>query len=331
MGKFIDWLQEEREMIVDVEQLRPIYDKFVRLRINDEIQVLRGAGKSSKEYGVFSYYYGRDARLGEIDRIIEKARKSCHVIRQKVQEKYRAQHVQSKLAEAISSLDQFSGYIEYHGHLHVKKSMMERIFLGNFNLEENNRIPLEKSSQQCNWYGGKHFGKGSLDAKFATMDRYLVKAMEDKAVAFGLQLAKGESAIPWEKRPPTFAVFRFDDEIGWDGWSGPPEEKNTRAIRVDGCQNSGRHSHPLVEKDGNCPSFHTYVVNEIINATRYGAVDRLADIARFLKICGASHGEFAPSGSLQALWDEACLAGSQKFSGMMPEMISRCVYWSRGT
>ena len=282
--------------------------------IEEQTEALRTSPDDSQERGFYNYVLGKDVvgrkktpiELGTVATLLAQTRRDIervktHALAAHLEQK----QIRAKMEELLNMLDHYAGQLHGQGALKIKRDMVAAVFRGEWAAPVDNHLPA-KAGEMCNPYNLKHFGGDKKAARYLgdCADRYLVKAMEEKAKDHGLLV-------------PGAMVFRFNVNVGWDSESGDNTTSNTSTIRVDSI-GSSQHSHPLAERGSTHASFHTYVVKEIISAAAKSSLDRLLEIAKFLTICEATTGEFKPASKLKTEWAKAQADGMT-----LPE----CKFW----
>jgi len=136
----------------------------------------------------------------------------------------------------------------------------------------------------CNKYNMKHFGGDNNAARYVlpnTVNISIYKwvlGLETKAIRVGLDV-------------PGAYIFKFKENVGKDGTSGV-NSPMTKCIRVDSVGSGGQHSHPIPESGQLKTAHDNLVKTEIIKATNAEDLERLIELAQYLKVIGASKNEY---------------------------------------
>jgi hypothetical protein len=299
MGKFADIIMSEADWEknwtpADLESRWFIY---LAGPLAQASEALQGAPAESKERAIY------DDAVAKVSRFAKLAGKSYDKTDQT--DDMKADWVRRML----KGCDSFATLIESHGTLYLKALESERIFRGEWTPDGDTRVP-EAHAEDCNTYNLKHFGVDRSAAWY--LGRFeknykRVKALEEKAIESGLDV-------------PGAYIFRFDEQLGWDGVNGARGTINTRCIRVDSV-GSKQHSHPIPEEGTNCVSHQKLVCSSIVEAVENKDLERLVTIAKYLTLIGAGAREYRMPG--QDLRQRLKVA-LQKEGATLPE----CKFWS---
>lgn len=186
--------------------------------------------------------------------------------------------------QLLNGYDERATLIQNHGMLYLKALEAERVFRGDWAPDGDNAVP-EAHAMNCNTYNLKHFGADNKAARYlGQFDKNykLVKALEEKAIASGLAV-------------PGSYIFRFDEQLGWDGENGARGTVNSRCIRVDSVGTT-QHSHPLPEEGTGFVSHEKLVCTAIVEAVENKDLERFLEIAKYLTLIGAGQNEFRMPG-----------------------------------
>lgn len=301
MGDFRNLVVQDDNWWEDIDSLESAFHRYTISDIEAQTEALRTSPDDSQERGFYHYVLGKDVvgrkktatELGTVATLLAQARRDVAQVKTyNLAAHLEQKQLRTKMEELLGLLDHYAGQLHGQGALKIKRSMIETVLRGEWTAPVDNSLPA-KAGEMCNPYNLKHFGGDKKAARYLgdCADRYLVKAMEEKAKDHGLLV-------------PGAMVFRFNANVGWDSESGDSTTANTTTIRVDSI-GSSQHSHPLAERGSTHASFHTYVVKEIISAAAKSSLDRLVEIAKFLTICGGAIGEFKPPSKLKTEWAKA--------------------------
>jgi len=272
---------------MDPEDLFARWEVYLDTDIDDEASALAGAQSGSQEKTMYDH-----------------AVKQCEDEKRKVKAKLagvanapqgqQERQTQTHMRVFLESLDHYADLIEDRGRLYLVTLETKRVFNGQWDAPEDEAVPAA-AAEACNDYKNKHFGADSKAARYLGRfeDKKLVKALEEKAIAHGLDT------------PGSF-IFRFDQNVGWDSENGSRDTVNTSCIRVDSV-GSKQHSHPFPETGMTYVSHQKLVCIEIRNAVLKEDIERLVKIAKYLTTIGAREREFKLPSSLQLKksdWDK---------------------------
>ncbi len=318
MGVFRDSIMTSPGWWRDYDHVVSEFYLYVNGKIEDEGSALRLAPETSKERVFYNYLFGMDGVVnqrtdierGAIKTLIDQTGKKIQhsktatidPLRADEQKRLTDEQVHGWMKGMLKQLDYYASQVQARGSLKIKQTMQELIFRGDWQSATDNAIPAA-ATQMCNPYKLKHFGADNKAAQYINLNRYAVKAMEEKAITHGLSIPGGQ-------------MFRFNANVGWDG-IGKDHVPNTKAIRVDSI-GSEQHSHPLPNEDPKVASVKSYVVGEIIDAARDKDMERLIEIAQFITLCEGSAKEFTPQGKHKAAWKKAQEVGME-----LPD----CKFW----
>ena len=270
------WWQDEPE---DVELA---FFTFLSVRYADEYGAFTTTGDTNDAaFAKYLFGEGTKKKPGFIVETTSETKRVVDKIEVHAPAAHKDQQRIRKMTAYLDFLDRYADMVVSRGNLVIRREMIQSVFAGTWRPEVDNSVPAP-ASQQANLYGGKHFGTNAGVGSYApfTESLFQVKSIEDKAVVHGLVV-------------PGASIFRFENEIGYDGIAASCE-LNTRAIRVDSIGSGGQHSHPFPENNFGIASFEKYVIEAIVLAAMDDDIDRLVEIGKFLTVIGAVEREFRP-------------------------------------